>query len=166
VSLFLISNGAAPTTAAFVAVTTGTAIKTMLQVLPLTNLKLVEWGINFNGSALATPVVVELLETGTVFATVTAHVEGGITKLDLLPATAATFMTLGTAATGYTASAEGSITTSRPLQPPQFISDLSQPFIKQIPLGQEPILTISAAVRIRVTAPSAYNCYCYMILST
>lgn len=165
-SLFLITNGAAPTTAAAVAVTTGTAIKTMLQVLPLRNLRVAEWGISFNASALATPIVVEFLETGTVFATVTAHVEGGITKLDDPNALAADFMTLGTASTGYTASAEGTITTSRPLAAPQFISVLSQPFVMQYALGNYPILVKNAAVRIRVTAPAAVNCYCYMILQS
>lgn len=165
-SLFLVSNGAAPTTAAAVAVTTGTAIKTMLQVLPLRNLILVEYGIGFNASALAVPIVVEVLETGTVFATVTAHVEGNITKLTNPNELAADFMTLGTASTGYTSSAEGTITTSRPLDAPQFMSVLSQPFIKQYPLGREPILVKSAAVRLRVTAPAAVNAYCWFVLAS
>ena len=81
--LFLIPNGAMPTTAAPVAVTTGTAIKTMLQVKPVAGISLyvVEWGFSFNASALAVPIVVELLTTGTVAATVTAHTEANIVKL-------------------------------------------------------------------------------------
>lgn len=165
-SIFLVTNGPAPTTAAGVAVTTGTAIKTMLQVLPLVPLRIIEWGFSFNASALATPIVVELLETGTVFATVTAHVEGGIQKINDLSVLAASMMTLGTAATGYTASAEGTVTASRFLDPPQFASVLSQPFIKQFPLGQEPVLTISNACRIRVTAPAAVNMYCHLRLQS
>jgi hypothetical protein len=72
-ALYLIGNGAMQTTAAFVAVTTGTAIKTMLQVKPgaTTVLKIIEWGISFDGSAAATPGKVELIETD-VAATVTA----------------------------------------------------------------------------------------------
>ena len=67
-ALYLFANGAAPTTAAQVAVTTGTAIKTMLQVKGVTavTFKVIEWGISFDGSAAATPIKCELLETGTV----------------------------------------------------------------------------------------------------
>jgi hypothetical protein len=155
-----------PTTAAFVAVTTGTVIKTMLQVRPLALLRVVEWGISFNAAALATPIVVELIETGTVFATVTASVEADVTKLTDLSAVAATYMTLSTTGTGYTATAEGTITAVRNLDGPQFISGLSQPFIKQFPLGLEPVLNIGNAGRIRVTAPAALNAYAWMRITT
>ena len=59
--LYLISNGARPTTAVQVAVTTGTNIKTMLQVKlgrAVQRARVVEWGISFDGSASATPIVV------------------------------------------------------------------------------------------------------------
>ena len=139
-AIFLIANGAMPTTAAFVAVTTGTALKTMLQVKPVAGvtLRIAEWGFSFNASALAVPIVVELCTTGAIAATVTAHVEAGIVKLRDSADLAATYMTLGTAATGYTGSAEGAIVASRTLAGPIFASVLSQPFIQQFPLGQEP----------------------------
>jgi hypothetical protein len=165
-SLYLVGNGPMPTTAAFVAVTTGTAIKTLLQLRPLVLLRIVEWGISFNGAALATPIVVELIETGTVFATVTASVEADVTKTDDLAAVAATVMTLSTTGTGYTSTAEGTITAVRNLDGPQFISGLSQPFIKQFPLGMEPVCNIGNATRIRVTAPAALNAYCYLKVSS
>lgn len=165
-SLYLVDNGAMQTTAAKVAVTTGTAIKTMLQIRPLVLLRVVEWGISFNGVALTTPIVVELIETGTIFATVTASVEADITKVDDLSAVAATVMTLSTTGTGYTASAEGTITSVRNLDAPRFITGLAQPFIKQIPLGQYPVINIGNSGRIRVTAPAALDCYCYMILQS
>jgi len=57
--LYFIPNGPSPTIAAQAAVTTGTAIKTMLQVklnaLATNTAKVVEWGISFDGSAAATP---------------------------------------------------------------------------------------------------------------
>jgi hypothetical protein len=70
---YLIQNSAAGTTAAPVKVTTGTAIKTMLQVKPSATLGMhvVEWGISFDGSTAATPGNVELMESD-VAATVTA----------------------------------------------------------------------------------------------
>lgn len=164
--LFLVSNGAMQSTAAPVAVTTGTAIKTMLQVRPLVLLYVIEWGFSFDASALAAPIRVELITSGTVFATVTAAAEADVTKLDNTAAVAATYMTLSTTGTGYTASAEGTVTATRNLDAPFFASVLSQPYQKQIPLGQYPVLPIGDAGRIRVTAAAALNMYCYMKLST
>lgn len=160
--LFLITNGPAPTTAAHVAVTTGTAIKTLLQMEPKKIAKIVEWGISFNGSAAATPVKVELLETD-VAATVTAHVEANIGKMDNLGELAADAVTFGTTDTGYTATAEGTITASRLLDAPQFIAPTSQ-FIKQFPLGREPKVDKGKWARIRVHAPAAVDAYTYMIV--
>lgn len=164
---YLIQNGATPTTAALVAVTTGTVIKTMLQVAPgaTTALRVVEWGISFDGSAAAAPIKVELIETD-VAATVTAHVAAGIIKYDDHaiaagdPTTA--LIAVGTAATGYTASAEGSITAARSLDT-QFIAPTNQ-YVKQFPLGERPLIQLGKFGRIRVTAGAAVNAYCYMIV--
>lgn len=163
-SLYLIANGPMPTTAAQVPITTGTAIKTLLQIKPFNLAKIVEWGVSFDGSAAATPIRVELLETGTVFATVTASVDADITKLNDLSAAAASVvgLTLGTAATGYTASAEGTITAVRMFDV-QLVAPTNQ-YVKQFPLGREPVVNIGGAGRIRVTAPAAVLAYAYMIL--
>jgi hypothetical protein len=165
VGLYLIQNGPMQTTAALAKVSTGTAVKTMLQFAPLVVAEIVEWGISFDGSAAATPIEVELIETGTVAATVTACVAADVTKVrPVLDATAVgTVMTLSTAGTGYTASAEGSIVAVRNLDAPQLIAPTNQ-FVKQFPLGNEPIVQIGDFARIRVTAPAAVNAYCYMIV--
>lgn len=163
--LYFIANGPRPTTAAQVAVTTGTAIKTMLQVKPFNIAKIVEWGISFDGSALATPIKVELLETD-VAATVTASADVDCAKFNDISVAVASVagFTLSTTATGYTASAEGTITTSRMFDV-QFISPTSQ-YVKQFPLGREPEINIGGFARIRVTAGTAVNAYCYMIVET
>jgi hypothetical protein len=163
--LYLIANGASPTTAAQVPVTTGTAIKTLLQVKGVTALpfKIVEWGISFDGSAAGTPIRCELIETGTVFATVTAHVAAGLVKFQGTgQPTSTSYFEVGTAATGYTASAEGTITASRVLDV-QFIAPTNQ-YVKQFPLGREPLVDAVSALRIRVTAVAAVNAYCYVIV--
>lgn len=165
---FLIPNGPMQTTAAAIAVTTGTAIKTMLQVKPSATViaKIVEWGISFDGSAAATPIKVELIETD-VAATVTASATADITKYDsdaLMGGDPVTnLIPVGTTSTGYTASAEGAIAASRDLDGPQFIAPTNQ-YIKQFPLGERPVIQISKFARIRVTAGAAVNCYCYMII--
>jgi len=167
-ALYLIGNGPMQTTAAFAAVTTGTAIKTMLQVKPSATIiaKIIEWGISFDGSAAATPGKVELIETD-VAATVTASVANDITKYDsdaLAGGDPTTnLIQVGTSSTGYTATAEGTITSVRNLDGPQLIAPTTQ-FVKQFPLGREPVIQTGKFGRIRVTFGAAVNAYCYMVL--
>lgn len=161
--LYLIANGPMPITAAQAPVTTGTAIKTLLQLKPFNTIKIVEWGVSFDGSAAATPIKVELLDTGTVFGTVTASADADVAKMgsveDAVSSVAA--LTLGTSATGYTCTSEGSITSVRMFDP-QLIAPTGQ-YVKQFPLGREPKGIIGNAIRIRVTAAAAVNAYCYII---
>lgn len=162
--LYSIHNGPMPTTAAQVPVTTGTAIKTLLQLKPFNIVKIVEWGISFDGSAAATPIKCELLDTGTVFGTVTASADVDIAKLESVEQAVASVagLTMGTSATGYTCTAEGSITAVRMFDA-QLVAPTNQ-YVKQFPLGREPRCIIANAVRIRVTAGAAVNAYAYMIL--
>lgn len=154
---YRIYNAPMPTTASLVAVTTGTAIKTLLQLKPFNQCKIVAWGISFDGSAAATPIEVELLETGTVFGTVTASADADIMKLGGTDQAVASVagLTLGTSATGYTCTSEGSITTVRMFDA-QLVAPTNQ-YIYQFPLGQEPVLVIGNATRIRVKAGAAVN---------
>ena len=154
------------TTAAFTKVATGAAIKTMQQVKPLLPMRIVEWGCSFDASAAATPGQVELIETGTVFATVTANVAADTTQYDaeaLLFNSNATFFSYGVSATGYTATAEGTITASRNLGGPQQEAPTNQ-IIEQFPLGYRPLVQANNAGRIRVTFGTTVNAYTYMIV--
>ena len=165
---FFIPNGPSPTTAAQAVVTTGTAIKTLLQVQVSGTLggHIVEWGISFDGSAAAAGIKCELIETD-VAATVTAHVTAGIVRLDEAAVQGGDPVTnlilVGTGATGYTASAEGTTTVSR-----VFDAQLVQPtnqYIKQFPLGERPYMKPGTFfTRVRVTAAAAVNAYCYVVV--
>jgi hypothetical protein len=154
-----------PTTAAQAVVTTGTAIKTLLQIKPFNICRIVEWGISFDGSSADTPIKCELLDTGTVFGTVTASADADVTKMEGTAQAVASVagLTLGTSATGYTCTSEGTITSVRMFDA-QLVAPTNQ-YIKQFPLGKEPICIIGNAVRIRVTAGTAVNAYCYMTLN-
>jgi hypothetical protein len=166
-ALYLIQNGAMPTTAASGAVTTGTSIKTMLQLKAsaTVNAKIVGWGASFDGSAAATPGKVELIETD-VAATVTAAVVADIHKLDAAALTGGDQTTnaiqVGTTATGYTSSGEGSITAVR-LFDVQFIPPTGRHFVR-FPKGDERVVQIGKFARIRVHFGAAVNCYCYMLV--
>jgi hypothetical protein len=160
-TLFIAANGAMATTAELVPVTTGTAIKTMLQIAtPATkSIRVKEWGISFDGSAAATPIRVELIDTN-VAATVTAHVAAGVQPYNEDPGVAS-LMTLGASATGYTATAEGTITATR-IGDVQFVAPTTQ-YVKQWPLGCEFRVAASRFLRVRVKAAAAVNAYCYVV---
>src|SRR6188508_301609 len=122
-SIYKVYNGPAPTTAVIAPVTTGTNIKTMLQIKlgGSTNQvgKIKAYGISFDGSAAATPGKVELLSTKAVGATITEFVAADVINLSDANAAAVTddFPLAFTAAgdeSGYTATAEGTITATRP----------------------------------------------------
>lgn len=166
---YKIYNGPAPTTAAQQVVTTGTAIKTLLQVQVSATLggEIVEWGISFDGAAMAAAIKCELVETD-VAATVTAHVQAGIVPFDAAAVQGGNVTTnlilVGTAATGYTATAEGTITATRVLDA-QLI-DPAVNYVLQFPLGERPYMKPgSFFYRIRVTAAAAVNAYCYMVVA-
>ncbi len=160
---FLIPNHATNTTAAPTAVTTGTSLKTMLQLKPLVPLFVVEWGYSFDGSP--SDIKVELIEVD-VAATVTASAEADVTKLGNPEDSgqAAIVMTLGTTSTGYTSTGEGSVTACRNLDTPQ-VSSLKT-YQKQFPLGERPKIQVAKFARVRVTAAVAVNMLTYVVVST
>lgn len=161
--LYQAYNGVAPTTAAQVAVTTGTAIKTLLQLsTPSTRgISIVEWGISFDGSAAATPIKCELFGC-TGAATVTTLNAADMVKLSV-PTGEATVLTLGTANSGFTASSEGTVANCRMFDC-AFVAPTNQ-YVKQWPLGREPTCDVSTFVRVRVTAAAAVNAYCWIAWS-
>lgn len=165
--IYRIYNGPSPTAAAQVAVTTGTSIKTLLQVKSsaTATMKILEWGISFDGSAAATPIKCELLETDAA-ATVTASVAADLNKINAEalsggdPTT--NLIQVGTTATGYTSSNEGSIGSVREFDV-QFVAPSSQ-YVMKFDAGREPLVQVSKFARIRVTAGAAVNAYCYMVV--
>lgn len=135
--------------------------KTMLQLKPGTpKVRIIEWGYSFTAVPTAA-VQVELLETGTVAATVTAAVSAGVINYNDVtgPASQAS---LGVSATGYTSSAEGTITTSRVLA---YQYELGVQFKQQFPLGREPEVNGGSILRIRATptTAAATSISCYII---
>jgi hypothetical protein len=165
---YLIYNGPMQTTAAPSKVTTGTAIKTMLQFKASATApgRIVEWGVSFDGSAATTPGVVELVETD-VAATVTAFVAADITKLDAAALAAGdpttNLIQVGTAASGYTATAEGTTTSLRNLDGPKLIAPTNQ-YERSWVLGYEAVVQAGKLARIRMTFGAAINALCYMII--
>ena len=165
-ALFKIYNGPRPTTAQQLGVTTGTAIETTLQVKaqPGILMKVKAWGVSGNGSAAAAGVEWELVETGTVFATVTAHVDSGIVAWDAqaLDMTKATYFDVGTADTGFTSSSEGAISATRVFDK-HYLQPTGQ-YAWEFSLGNEPVVSLVSALRIRVTAASAITAVSWVLI--
>lgn len=155
-------NGPMPTIAAQAGVTTGTAVKTMLQVAtPSTRqCQIIAWG--FTGTPGTAAGVVELLQTD-VAATVTAAVAAGIQSLD--PNAPASLLVGGAAATGYTASVEGTITATRVFDVVALnatgtgILDYEYQFMPD----ERPIIAISRFLRVRATMSAAMTMQCWIV---
>lgn len=166
-ALYLMTNGPMPTTAKVAPVTTGTAIKTLLQVKPSATIlaRIVEWGFALDG---ATAGSVELLETD-VAATVSAFALADIHKYDSAALCGGDQTTnliqIGTTSSGYTSTGEGTITAVRLLDLP-FIVSAGSPlvYVKQFPLGREPVIQIGKFGRIRVHVGTAVNALCHMVV--
>lgn len=147
-----------PATVATAAVA-GTA-KTILQLKPgASKIRIIEWGYGFD-TGPTSPVRVELVETGTVFATVTT-IGSGIRAYNDTTGTAS-LAVAGTTATGFNSSGEGSITASRLFG---YNYDNGLYFKQQFPLGREPEVNGASALRVRATPTSAVavNMYAYII---
>lgn len=158
-------NAAMPTTAGIADVATGTAIKTLLQLsTPSTRqIQLISWGFSMDDPPGADSII-ELMDCN-VAATVTAHVAAGVMPLD--PNAPASLLTLGTANTGYNASAEGSITNVRTHDALAlgFGSAENIPFYSyQWMPDERPIIAVSRFLRVRVTTPTTgVNMKCWIV---
>lgn len=166
-TLYWTSNNAMNTTAAQATQTTGTAIRTMLQVAtPSTNtLEVVAFGLEF-ATALGAAATVELIDTVSVAATgLTAHVAAGVQPYGSASTGGASSMTLGTGATGYTASTtctEGSTTATRtghykvmPIGASQYEWEWS--------LGREFFVPVSHFLRVRITTSITIGVYVWVL---
>lgn len=159
---FIAYNGPMVTTAAYVPVTTGTAIKTLLQIKApaATGITIWKWHVDFDGTG-TTPIKCELIDTGTVAATVTAHVAAGLQCISSHLPIASAVQIGSTTNSGYTATAEGTITTTRYGSLNSVLPGNGDR--NEWSLGREFWIPPGNIVRIRVTATAAVNAMCFML---
>jgi hypothetical protein len=166
-SRYRIFNGVMPTTALIVPQATGIAAKTMLQVKSVTAMpmRVKAWGVSMDGAAGAAGIQWELVETGTVFATLTTLAAADCMAMNAkaVATAAGTYLAFGTTATGYWSTGgptEGSITATR-----VFDSQLVQPtgqYAWEFSLGNEPDIVAVSSLRIRVKAAAGVNAICWV----
>ena len=151
-------NGAEPTTASRVAVATGTAIKTLLQIATPSNKEIipVAWGISFDASAAAVPGIIELIETDVAASGGTSLTPSKYGN----PNSPVSLCTGGTALTCFSPSSEGSITAVRTADV-QHIAPTNQ-YVYQWPLGREFRVGVSKFLRVRVKFAATVNAICWV----
>ncbi len=158
---YAVMNGAAPGAAAAVPITTGTAIKTHIQIATNTttpSIRFVEWWVEFDGSTAATPIKVELIRhTGGAQTTLTAYAAADIAKVND-PNAPTSSVQLGTALSGFSNTTTEVTPTGAVSLETHFVPPTSGIYV-QFPLGREPEVQVSAFARVRTTAGAAVNCY-------
>ena len=135
--------------------------KTILQLKTGSGkVRIVEWGYIFTTTPTA-PVTMELIETGTIAATVTTG-GSGVRLYNDVTGPASQTAAAGTSSTGFNASAEGTITATRLLAQTY---DTATWFKQQFPLGREPEINSASILRIRATpnTAAATTVLCYII---
>ncbi len=105
------------------------------------------------------------METGAIAATVTAHVAAGVQPLD--PNAPASLVTLGTTATGYTSSGEGSVVATREFDVVELYANTvggqdAVNYRYQFMPDERPIIAVSRFLRVRATFATAADMVCYI----
>lgn len=160
------------TTAAPVKQPTGSAIRTMMQLVPATGviLRPIAWGVSFDAFAAAAPGVVELIETNvlatglsTAFGASDIQPYGDPNAPANTAGTGGVPLNLGTGQSGFATAAvtEGSTTASR-MADLQLIAPTNQ-YSQQWPLGREFECIPGRGLRVRVTFPATVNMICWVI---
>ena len=165
-ALFYAYNSALSTTTGIATGTsyaTGAKVGLQLAIPSGGRIKLVEWGVSFDGTSAQTPALLEVASTATATTGLTTHSTTTIECLDdsTYPDSR---LTMGTAATGYGAVAITSNTTLR-MADRQYVAPTNQ-YIKQWPLGREPGFGSSAAaqyVQFRINTSATVNAIIYAI---
>jgi hypothetical protein len=162
-----------PTTALPTPVAAPATFFTSLQVVGSASspIKVVEWGVGFTGATLVAGFPCDLIDTGTIAATVTAFAAVDVAGYDaigqVVPQVGTTSgipLVLSTSTSGYTSSAEGSITTT--LQHDSVIVEPVGSFVKQFPQGREPYVKPGNVLRIRVKGDGVTTHYSWLVFET
>lgn len=151
VNQWRVYSAAVPTTAAMTRTTTGTAIKTHLQLTgpSAADTTIIGWGVSFE----ITPtvfVVAELIQTTTV---------AGGTPTAVVPANVRGSLAWGGTA-GFAPGSEGTVVaTTEVYDAPLLVSNY---YYKEWSLGREPVLPASQVLRVRLTTSVAVNAICWI----
>lgn len=151
-TVYMVQSAAIPTTAVTAVVSTGTAIKTLIQgTAPSTKqIEIVGWGISFDGSP---DVVAELIHTTTVAGTGGTSITPSVWSNPNDPAAASTW--------AFQPTAEGTVAATVRVLDLQEIK--SNQYVMFYPPYERPVVPASGVVRVRVKAVAAVNALAYIL---
>jgi hypothetical protein len=138
---------------------TGAKVAIQLATPSTLEIRLVEWGISFDGSAAVTPAVVELAVAGTASTCSSAHSTSTI--MNVGPSALVSKLSMGTTTSGYGTGSITSNTTSQTWDR-QYVAPTNQ-YVKQWPLGREPVLLASKFLQLRVSTTATVNAIAYIM---
>lgn len=159
--LFVAYNCALPTTTNMVAGTsyaTGPKVAIQLNNPSTVQLRIVEWGVSFNGSAAGTPSVCSLSLAGAATATSTS-LSGLVLPYSDNQKT--TSLTMGTSNSGFGNATMASNTTAKEFDT-QFVAQAGM-YLKQWPLGREPVVLASSFLQLRINTAVTLTALAYIV---
>lgn len=166
-ALYIAYNSALSTTTGIAAGTsyaTGAKVALQLHIPDAGQIQLVEWGVSFDGSAAATPALLEVATTDTASTMSTAHTTTTVKNLTD-PNGSVSRLTFGaTTNTGYGNNAITSNTTLRMLDR-QYIAPTNQ-YVKMWPLGNYPMVGNAATenyLQFRINTSATVNAIVYAV---
>lgn len=124
-----------------------------------TQLRIVEWGINFSGSAAGTPSICTLALAGAASTMTTPHSTSTIVPISDNAKTSS--LTMGTGSSGYGAGAITTNTTSK-MYDAQQVAQAGM-YLKQWPLGREPVVPVSSTLQLRVNTAVTLIAIAYIV---
>lgn len=163
-SKYKVFNGPAPTTAAQAIVASGTSIKTLLQIKAGASKGIIitGWGYSLDTEQAAAGTI-ELLKTD-VAATVTAYNAADVVAI--ATPSAATSISLGVAASGYTGSAEGTITATQVYDAVRLpVSTTAGPhmtYTRSFLKDERPFIAAGKFLRVRSTTGTSAGVICWV----
>jgi hypothetical protein len=165
---YIAYNSALSATTAIAAGTsyaTGAKVAIQLGIPSGGQIELIEWGIAQDGSAAATPTLVEIASTATASTVTTAHTTTTVKPL-IDPNAPATTLTMGTTSTGYGSGAITSNTTLRMAD--RLYVPTTAPYVKLWPLGSYPKFGATGAaeyVQLRINTTVTVNAICWLVFN-
>lgn len=161
-ALFIAYNAALDATTGVMAGTsysTGAKCAIQLATPSGTELRLVEWGISFNGNAAATPAVCTLAQASAASTMSSAHSTSTIKAIGDRNKTST--LSMGTSTSGYGNGAITSNTTEKEFGA-AFVGPMSQ-YEKQFPLGRDYVVDASKYCQLRINTAATYTAIAYII---
>lgn len=138
-----------------------TGAKVAIQLAPPSSisLRIIEWGVSFNGSAAGTPGVCTLAQASAASTGLTTH--STATIMPVGDSAKGSSLTMGAAASGFGAVAIVTNTTERQFAG-CFIGQTSQ-YEKQFPLGRDYVVSPSKFLQLRINTAATLTAIAYIV---